>query len=93
MKATSFINKSLCSKFEKELREWAELGGFEAYPSSGENSDDDYRFEDFTLSAEQCDHAAEQFSIAREEGGNYFSNIIAYPHFSANEIEAVLSVI
>jgi hypothetical protein len=91
MNQISVVSESICLIAAKKLREWAELGGFETYLGTGENPEDDYRFEDFTLSPEQCEHAADQFETYSKTG-DYFANIISYPHFSAKEIEAILNI-
>lgn len=74
----SFFNKSECTKTAKKFRSWANLGGFDGYEST-------------SLTPGQCTNIADQFEIARENGGDYFSNIINYPFFTQNEIETILT--
>lgn len=76
----SFINVQSCTKIANNLREWAELGGCDAY--------------DTFLSKEKCDNAADQFEIQRDKnGGNYFSNIINKPFFTDSEIEIIINML
>lgn len=85
MTKISFINRNRCIRTAKELRKWAKLGGFE---TTIETEDECF---DITLSVDQSEHAADQFE-AYSEKGEYFANIIAYPHFSANEQAAILNI-
>ena len=76
----SFINKQSCTKIANILREWAVLGGCDAY--------------DTFLTKEKCDNAADQFEIQRDKnGGNYFSNIINRPFFNDDEIDVIINMI
>lgn len=74
----SFINKSECLNAAKKLRAWAEMDGFES--------------EFHTVIPDQCNNAADCFENYAEKGGGYYSNIIKYPFFSNNEIEAILNI-
>ena len=85
MTRISFINRINCLKANKELTDWSKTGGFETTITANNECFD------FTLSPQQCKHAADQFQ-SYSENGEYYSNIIAYPHFSHVEQEAILNI-
>jgi hypothetical protein len=88
----SFIKKHECLNAANKLRSWAKMGGFETVVYNKETANREEESYDYTVSSEQCEHAAEQFECYAEKDGEYYSNIIQYPHFSSSERDAILNI-
>jgi hypothetical protein len=88
----SFIKNHECLKVAQKLREWAKMGGFETVIYNKATVNNEEESYDYTVSSEQCEHAADQFEAYAEKGGEYYSNIIKYPHFSSSERDAILNL-
>lgn len=79
----TFISAKECEKIQNQFSKYAEQGGWDGYELDGSHN----------LSEEKCENIASQFESAARKGGEYFVNIIRYPHFINNEIDAILEII
>jgi hypothetical protein len=89
----SFIKKHECLNAANKLRLWAKMGGFETVVYNKETVNSEEESYDYTVSSEQCEHAADQFEAYAEKDGEYYCNIIQYPHFSSSERDAILNIV
>lgn len=78
MKQQSFLNKTLCVRCAKAMREAVENGGVEDY-NSGK----------IIITPRECEVIADQFEIARRNGGNYLCNIVTTTFYTYSQIEAL----